>query len=337
MNGSTFGRFVRRNPFLFALLLLLVAVAVNRFVQPNLFEERVLNSNLRSFLPLILLAVGQTIVVIGGGIDLSVGAIVSMALAVMVSQGAPEGGAGSFAWVVALGMLAGMAAGMLNGLAVSILRLQPIVTTYATSFIFGGIALYVLPRPGGSVPEELVRLYRRSTPLGVPIGVYVAVAVVLIWVGLRSTRYGRYLFAVGGAPEAAYATGVPVNWTRFSTYVVSGLMAACTALAIALTTGAGDPRSGDMMTLDSVVAVVLGGTRLSGGQGGVAGTVMGVIVLGLIRNIISFANVPTWWQTLVDALIIITALATPGLIRLLRRRRVVRDAAIRAEAAAAAD
>jgi ribose transport system permease protein len=98
-------------------------------------------------------------------------------------------------------------------------------------------------------------------------------------------------------------------------------MAALTAVAIALTTGAGDPRSGDMMTLDSVVAVVLGGTRLSGGQGGIAGTIMGVIVLGLIRNIISFANVPTWWQTLVDALIIVTALATPGIIRFFRRRR----------------
>jgi ribose transport system permease protein len=321
VNGTRLRRFARQYPFLLALALLIIGLIINRIVQDNLFEPRVINRNFQAFVPLILLAVGQTIVVIGGGIDLSVGAIVSMALAIMVTQGAPDGGAGSFAWAASLGLLAGLAAGVLNGFAVAILRLQPIVTTYASSFIFGGIALWMLPRPGGSVPEDLVRLYRRSTPLGLPIGIYVAVILVLVWVGVRKTRYGRYLFAVGGQAESAYATGVPVNWVKFSTYLVSGFMAALTAVAIALTTGAGDPRSGDMMTLDSVVAVVLGGTRLSGGQGGIAGTIMGVIVLGLIRNIISFANVPTWWQTLVDALIIVTALATPGIIRFFRRRR----------------
>ena len=92
-------------------------------------------------------------------------------------------------------------------------------------------------------------------------------------------------------------------------------------MALTLGTSSGDPRIGDAMTLDSIVAVVLGGTRLSGGQGGVAGTILGVIVLSLIRNIISFANVPNWWQTLVDALIIVIALAGPGLVRLLRWRK----------------
>jgi ribose transport system permease protein len=320
MNGSL-KRFVRRNPYLFALLLLLLALAVNRYLQPNLFTARVFNGNFRTFLPLILLAAGQTVVVIGGGIDLSIGAIVSMVTAVLVTRLAPDSGMAAFAGVVALGALAGMAAGALNGFAVSILRLQPIVTTYATSFIFSGIALWVLPRPGGNMPGDLVKIYRGSSPLGVPLGVYVAAVIILLWVLLRATRYGRYLFAVGGKAEAAYTTGVPVNWVRFSTYVIAGLMAAMCALAITLATGAGDPRAGDQMTLDSVVAVVLGGTRLSGGQGGVAGTVMGVIILGLIRNIISFANVPNWWQTLVDALIIVIALAAPGIFRLLRGLR----------------
>jgi ribose transport system permease protein len=96
-------------------------------------------------------------------------------------------------------------------------------------------------------------------------------------------------------------------------------MSVLAGLALTLSIGTGDPRIGDLMTLPSVVAVVLGGTRLSGGQGGIAGTLMGVIILGIIRNIISFANVPTWWQTLVDALIIIAALAGPGVVGLLRR------------------
>jgi ribose transport system permease protein len=213
-----------------------------------------------------------------------------------------------------------MLAGLFNGLCVSYLRLQPIVTTYATSFIYAGVALWVLPRPGGLMPSELTKFYR-SNPLEIPLMIWVAALLILLWVGLRGTRYGRYLFAVGGQAEAAYATGVPVSLLRLSTYVVAGLMAAFAALALTLSTGTGDPRIGDAMTLPSIVAVVLGGTRLSGGQGGIAGSLIGVVILGTIRNIISFADVPTWWQTFVDASIIIVALAGPGLIRLIRRRQ----------------
>ena len=109
---------------------------------------------------------------------------------------------------------------------------------------------------------------------------------------------------------------------RLGSYVLAGLLAACASIALMLSTGTGDPLSGNPMTLDSVVAVALGGTRLSGGQGGVAGSLMGVVILGLIRSIISFANVPTWWQTLANSLVIVLALAGPGLVGLARRRRV---------------
>ncbi len=320
MNNLRLRRFLQRSPALFALVLMLVTLAVNFALQPNLFEPRVLNGNFRTFLPLILLAIGQAVVAVGGGIDLSVGTMVSMVMALLVTRLAPDASGGAFALVLLLAALAGMAAGALNGFAVSILRLQPIVTTYATSFIFSGLALWILPRPGGSMPQNAVRFYRGTTPLGLPLGIYVALLFVLLWLLVRNTRYGRYLFAVGGHPEAAYTTGVPVSLVRFSTYAIAGLMAAASALAITLNTGAGDPYAGASMTLDSIVAVVLGG------QGSIAGAVMGAITLRLIGNIISFANVPTWWQTFVDALIIVVALATPGLIRLLRRPRAVAHA-----------
>lgn len=310
-----------RHPYLFALVLLVVALAVNFYLQPNLFELRVLSGNLRIFLPLMILAAGQTIVIIGGGIDLSVGTMVSMVNAILVTWITRDSTAAEIIAAIGLGAGAGMAAGLLNGTCVSYLRLQPIVTTYATSFIFAGIALWVLPRPGGLMPSELTRWYR-SNPLDIPLTIWVAVVLILLWVGIRGTRYGRYLFAVGGQARAAYATGVPVSLLRLSTYVIAGLMAAVAALALTLSTGTGDPRIGDAMTLSSIVAVVLGGTRLSGGQGGVTGSLIGVVILGTIRNIISFADVPTWWQTFVDASIIILALAGPGLIRLLRRRQV---------------
>ena len=317
MNQINLQRITLRHTYLFALAILVAAVAVNYYHQPNMFQLRVLNGNLRVFLPLILLAAGQTVVIIGGGIDLSVGAMVSMVNAILVTLITRD----STTTEVILGILAGCGAGMLagalNGFCVAYLRLQPIVTTYATSFIYAGLALYILPRPGGSVPSDLTRLYR-DTPLGVPFTAYVIVVLVLIWLLLRSTRYGQYLLATGSNADAAYTTGVPVNRVRWSTYVICGLMAAFAGLAITMSVGTGNPRIGDAMTLDSIVAVVLGGTRLAGGQGGVVGTVIGVLILGTIRNIISFANVPTWSQTLVDALIILTALAGPGLIRLIR-------------------
>lgn len=311
-----------RYPFLFALLLLIIAIVLNVILQPNLLETRVMNGNIRTFLPLIILTVGQTIVIIGGGIDLSVGSMVSLVTAVLVTNMSPEAGPGQILLVVALGCAVGMAAGALNGVGVALLRLPPIVTTYATSFIFSGLALWILPRPGGSMPDALARWYRTATPLGIPLGIWIAILLVLVWYVVRNTKYGNNLFAVGGNAQAAYATAVPVTRVIFSTYVIAGLMAAFAALALTLGTSSGDPRIGDAMTLDSIVAVVLGGTRLSGGQGGVAGSIMGVIILGLIRNIISFADVPSWYQTLVDALIIIIALAGPGVVQFIRRQRI---------------
>ncbi len=320
MNKALLQKISLRHPYLFALLLLVVALGVNFYLQPNLFEQRVLSGNLRIFTPLMILAAGQAIVIMGGGIDISVGTMVSMVNAILVTLITREAAPSDIALGIALGLGAGMLAGMLNGICVAYLRLQPIITTYATSFIFAGVALWILPRPGGLMPSALTKLYR-ANPLGIPLTIWVAAVIILLWVGLRATRYGRFLFATGGQPQSAYATGVPVALMRFSTYVIAGLMAGVSALALTLSTGTGDPRIGDDMTLPSVVAVVLGGTRLSGGQGGVAGAIIGVVILGSIRNIISFANVPTWWQTFVDASIIIIALAAPGLVRLIRRQR----------------
>lgn len=318
MTQARLQRFALRNSYLFALLLFLIVVVINYSLQSNMLELRVINSNVRNWFPLLVLAAGQTIVIIGGGIDLSVGAIVSMSNALLVTLITSESTPDQVLLGALLACGVGMLAGAVNGLCVAYLRLQPIVTTYATSFVFAGIALLLLPRPGGSFPSELARTYR-STPGDIPFVIFLIALVLVFWWLLRSTRYGQYLYAAGSNAAAAYATGVPVNLVRFSTYVFSGLFAALAALALTISVSTGNPRIGDQMTLNSIVAVVLGGTRLSGGQGGIAGTVIGVLILGVIRNIISFANVPTWSQTLVDALIIIAALTGPGLIRLVRR------------------
>ncbi|MBC8074880.1 MAG: ABC transporter permease [Chloroflexales bacterium] len=309
---------LRKQSWLFALLLLVVSGAIIYARQPNFFRPGVLRGNLGTALPLMLLAAGQAVVIIGGGVDLSVGAIVSLANVVLVRAL----GAGDDPALVlpafGLCVLAGALAGLVNGLCVAYARFQPIVTTFATSFIFAGLALYVLPSPGGSVPTEAMEAYS-SSPLGLPLTIWVAALVLALWALLRATRYGPYLYAVGGVQQAAYVSGVPVALVRLLTYVISGAMAACGAAALVFATGTGSPLVGAPLALSSVVAVVLGGNRLSGGQGGLLGPLLGVVVLLFIRALISSLNIDTWYQTLVDGLIVMLALAGPGIVALARR------------------
>ena len=320
MKRYTWNALLVRYPALFALILLLVAILINFILQPNLFAGDNLNSNMRVFLPIILLTVGQAVVILGGGIDISVGAIVSIINAVLATRVGLSGSPQAMWQYMAAALLMGVLAGALNGFCVAYLRLQPIITTYATSFLYGGLALFILPNPGGGIPASIVEIYRNSTPIGLPLAFFVIAIVLGIWLYLRSTRYGNFLYAVGGKAQAAYETAVPVTWVQFSTYVISGLMAAFSGIAITMLSGSGNAEIGAAMTLNSITAVVIGGTALSGGVGGVAGPVMGAITLGLFQNIVSFSHINTWWETLVKALIIVAALATPGIINLFRRR-----------------
>lgn len=320
MKRLTWNALSARYPALFALILLVVSIIVNFILQPNLFARDTLNSNMRVFLPLILLSAGQAVVILGGGIDISVGAIVSIINTILATRVGLEGSPQAMWQYVALSLLVGILAGALNGFFIAYLRLQPIITTYATSFLYGGLALFILPNPGGGIPASTAGLYRNNMPLGLPLAFFVIAILLGVWAYLRSTRYGNFLYAVGGKAQAAYETAVPVVWVQFSTYVISGLMAALSGIAITMLSGSGNAEIGAAMTLNSITAVVIGGTSLSGGIGGVAGPVMGAMTLGFVQNIISFARIDTWWETLVKALIIVLALATPGIINLFRRR-----------------
>lgn len=318
MRAFNWQNFTYRNTYLFALLLLVIAVVINFVLQPDMLATATLNGNFRVFLPLILLAVGQAVVILGGGIDISAGPIVSIVNAVLAVQVGTTGDTGWTILMLIASLFIGMIAGAINGFFVAVLRLQPIITTYATSFLFAGFALFVLPNPGGGVPTGFVSFYRDTTPLGLPLAFFVIGLLLLSWYAIRQTRYGRYLYAVGGKPDAAYETGVPVVSVQFSTYVISGLLAALAGIATTLLTGSGNAAVGDTLTLSAITAVVIGGTALSGGTGGIGGAIIGAILLGILRNIISFAHIDTWWQTFVNAAITVLALALPGVIALIR-------------------
>lgn len=322
MRLSRWESWTGRQPALFALILLVLSVAINLILQPNMFARDTLNSNMRVFLPIILLAVGQAVVILGGGIDISVGAIASIVNTVLATRVGLDGSPQEMWTYAFISLLIGLLAGAINGFFIAYLRLQPIITTYATSFLYGGLALFVLPNPGGGIPAGIAELYRSSTPLNLPLAFFVILLVLGIWLYLSSTRYGRFLYAVGGKPQAAYETAVPVTWVQFSTYVISGLMSALAGIAITMLSGSGNADIGGPMTLNSITAVVIGGNALSGGVGGVAGPVMGAITLGVLQNVISFADIDTWWETLVRAIIIVAALAAPGIVNLFRRRQL---------------
>ncbi len=310
-----------RYPAFFPLILLILSIIINLILQPNMFDRDTLNSNMRVFLPLILLAVGQAVVLLGGGIDISVGSIVGIVNTILATRVGLEGSPERMWQFVLISLLVGVLAGAINGFFIAYLRLQPIITTYATSFLYAGFALFILPNPGGGIPADIANLYRTSTPLGLPLAFYIVAVVLLIWIYVSSTRYGKYLFAVGGKADAAYETAVPVTFVQFSIYVISGLMAALSGIAITMLSGSGNAEIGSSMTLNSITAAVIGGNSFSGGIGGVTGPVLGAITLSLIQNIISFAHIDTWWETLVKATIIVVALAAPGAIDLIRRRR----------------
>lgn len=308
-----------------SLILLVISTIIYTVLQPNFFLpstlSRLLTSNFRTWLPVILATIGQAMVLLGGGLDLSNGAIASVGNVILALTVVSANDTGHNILMVLAVIGFGLAAGFFNGFFTAYLGLQPVIITFATSFIYSGIALLLLPTPGGEIPREYIDIYRNFDILGIPISLIVIGVVILIWTFFRNRKFGRFLFAVGGNPDAAYTTGVPVTWMKISTYVISGLLASLAAIAYTLLTGSGFSGSGADMTLASITGAVLGGVSMSGGAGSILGSVFGGIILGNIRRIISTVRLNNWWVTLVNALIIVIALAGPGLFNLIRRKK----------------
>lgn len=300
---------LRGRVWLITLLALVALIVINAIFQKNLFTPNVLKSNLTVFLPLVLIAIGQTYVVLAGDIDLSVGATVALVNVVTVTVITLVGGDVTAVLVgLAAGIATGVACGVFNGLLVALLRFQPIVTTFATSIIFGGIALRIMPTSGVPVPAPYWRGYA-SGLFGVPTVVLIFVGALLVVAFMASRPFIKHLTAVGGQRAAAFQTGLKVSRIRIQAYALSGLFAALGALCLTGETASGDPLMGKTLALASVSAVVLGGTALAGGSGSAFGSVLGALVVGMIGNVIFFAGLPFEYQTLVQGLITLAALA----------------------------
>ncbi|MGD9739684.1 MAG: ABC transporter permease [Bauldia sp.] len=307
-------RFLQTRVWLVTLGALVVLVTVNWILQPNLMTPRVLESNLTVFLPIALVAIGQTYVILAGDIDLSVGSIVSLVNVVTVTLiGSFGGGTGAILGGIAIGIAVGLACGLLNALLVAVLRLQAIVSTFATGIIFGALALLVMPTAGGSVPAGYWRTYGGDF-LGIPVVYLIYAASFLVIAFIAARPFIKHVAAVGGSRTAAFQTGLSTVRVRTSAYLLCGLFSAFGALCLTGETASGDPLLGRTIALSSVLAVVVGGTALAGGRGSAFGSVLGAIVVGMIANVVFFASPPFEYQTLIQGLITLAALAGGVLI-----------------------
>jgi ribose transport system permease protein len=305
---GTVKRLMESYPFLPALIILIVLVALNGYFQPRSVSLIGITGLMKTYLALMMLAVAQTYVVYAGDIDLSVGAIVSLVnVVIIVLMQQWGGGAFPVLGAIGVGIAVGIACGLINGLVVAAFRLQAIVATFATSIFFTGAALYVLPVAGMPAPAAFWRTYGGRF-FEIPFVFYVVVALALLLYLLVRTRLATQLLAVGDDAQRAFQSGLPVTAIRIKGYVLCGVFAALAAFCVTGDTASGDPLVGGKMTLYSVAAVVLGGSALSGGYGTVVGSVFGALIIGLINSLVYFVGTPSEWQNLVQGLAILIAL-----------------------------
>jgi ribose transport system permease protein len=269
---------------------------------------------------LALVAMAQTLPVLTAGLDLSVGMVFVLAncIASALVYGTPL----ETALGVAAVLLVGLACGALNGVIVVVGRLQPIITTLATGAVYYGFALLLRPVPGGNVNSDLAEALTGQLPGGIPASLLFLLAVVLvIWVPFRRSALGRAAYAVGSSETAAYMSGVPIGKARMLAYTLSGLLASIAGLMLTFITYSGEASAanGGTYTLNSIAAVVIGGTSLFGGSGSAIGSIFGAFVLRTIGDLLFVFDLEPFWQPLVQGLILLAAVSL-GALRLLRMR-----------------
>ncbi len=264
--------------------------------------------------PLAIAATGQTMVILTGGFDLSAGAVISLVNVVLATQ--MQDNPGSIVTWALLGIGVGMATGAFNGIFIAFLRLQPIVVTLSTMFIVQGLTLLVMDKPGGMIPGGLsTALAQDAVPDMVPMALVLLAILMLLWLWLKSTRFGTALYAIGSDMEAARARGIRVPWVQFMVYVLAGGCYGFAGVFVSAQTGAGDPLVGNSMLLQIFGAVVVGGTRLGGGRGGCFGSVVGAFILMVVVNILLVLNVSAYFSTIVEGCILILAVLAGALSR----------------------
>lgn len=313
-----------------AVALFVIFYGVYNILHPKGFSAAVLIQNSNESLALIMVAMAQTVPVLAGGLDLSVGAVMTLVncVASHLMSGSPAALLGGTVVCLAVGALAGF----VNGCVVVYGRLQPIIATLATGAVCVGIALYLRPTPGGEIDKDVAwaftnDLYELAATYGwfdsgdaawfqpiawIPVPLLLTLAVVvLVWLPFRATVTGRNVYAVGSSESAAYMSGLAIDQARLAAFTLAGFFAGVGGLYLAIQTSSGNadvPQAG-AYTLNSIAAVVIGGTVLTGGSGGAVGSLVGALVIRAISFNFRIFDVPPLLQPLFEGLVLLAAVS----------------------------
>jgi ribose transport system permease protein len=292
---------------------LVVIMVVFAFLAPGFLSERNLINILQQSSINACIALGMTLVIISGGIDLSVGPTAALSAVISASLmvvGVPV------PLAIAAGLGIGMLCGLFNGVMIAVVGLQPFIVTLGTLSTYRALSLiYTGGNPVLGLPPDFRAIFNGAV-MGLPIPVIIVACVALVaWIVLKKTPFGEYLLAVGGNQEAAHIAGVPIIRTKIAAYVISGGLAALAAMILIGRLGAAEPILGNLWELDAIAAAAIGGASLMGGKGSIVGTILGAIILGAMRNGLTLMNVQSFYQLLATGLIILAAMLIDRMTR----------------------
>jgi ribose/xylose/arabinose/galactoside ABC-type transport system permease subunit len=307
--GTNYSELFRKYGIIAVFALLCVAAAIltrGTFLQPDNLRNVLRQVSMES-----IIAVGMTLVIISGGIDLSVGSTVALTGVVtcLTMTNLPGPFLVVFPVSVLVGILTGAVCGAFNGFFVTKYDIPPFITSLAVMTAARGLSYIVCGgQPIWNLPDGFSWVGRGFVFGFVPVPVIIMfVFVIAGHIFLSQTKYGRYIYAVGGNAEAARLSGINVKKYLFLVYVLTGVLAAVAGIILASRLGAGDPKSGMMWELNVIAAVVVGGTSLSGGEGSIIGTFFGALIIGVVNNTLNLMNVDAYWQQIVLGSVILSA------------------------------
>ena len=296
------------------LLILILIILVSSLVSENFLSINNLLNIIRQISMVAIIAVGSTIIIIIGGIDLSIGSVAAFAGVLFAGLTARNNLPILIALLITL--LFGACAGLLNGGVTVGFSVPPFIVTLGTMYIFRGVT-YLYTRGGypiSDVPEKF-SLLGRGYIWHIPIPIIIMAIVFIIFIlFLNYTRYGLYMYCVGGNETASKLFGVNVKWIKIVAYMIGGLLSSLGGIILASRLNMGNPKSGELFLFMAITAVILGGTSLKGGEGTLIGTLMGAIILGILNNILTLKNVSYFYQLIVQGLVLMFAVILQSLL-----------------------
>lgn len=304
INTAGVGKFVSKYALYIAFVVLLIFLS---FSSPAFLTSKNLINVLRQVSVIGIISIGMTFVIITGGIDLSVGSLVAIT-AVIATSFATEETQYPLTVAICIGLLVGLAFGVFSGFFIAKMKVPPFITTLATMTIARGFAMvYSGGRNIINIKDSYAFIGKGSVGI-LPIPVLIFILVVLIgFFLLKFTKFGRHVYAVGGNEKAAIVSGINAAKVKFMCYVISGLTSAIAAIVLSARIQTGQPAGGVGYELDAITAVAIGGTSLSGGVGGILGTVVGMLIIGVMTNGLDLLNVSSYYQQIIKGVIILVA------------------------------